>query len=68
MRKTIAILAFVFTLSIVLSVQWYSVNAGTDHGQQIIDNYLDRSNHSAEKVKFHLALMRTTTRMERSAA
>jgi hypothetical protein len=60
MRKTIAILAFVFTLSIVLSVQWYSVNAGTDHGQQIIDAYLDKSNHSPEKVKFHLALLRTT--------
>jgi hypothetical protein len=60
MRKAVAILAFVFTFSIVLSVQWYSVKAGEDHGQQIIDNYLDRSNHGAEKVKFHLAVELTT--------
>jgi hypothetical protein len=60
MRKAVAILAFVFTISIVLSVEWYSVRAGEDRGQQLIDKYLDRSNHSPEKVKLHLALLRTT--------
>jgi hypothetical protein len=60
MRKAVAILALVFTFSIVLSVEWYSVRAGEDHGQQIIDNYLDRSNHGAEKVRFHLATKLTT--------
>jgi hypothetical protein len=55
MRKAVAILAFVFTFSIVLSVQWYSVvQAGEDHGQQLIDNYLDQVQSQPEKVKFHL--------------
>jgi hypothetical protein len=60
MRKVIAISAFVFTFAVVFAVQWYSVQAGEDHGKLVLDNYLDRSNHGAEKVKFHLALKLTT--------
>jgi hypothetical protein len=60
MRKVIAISAFVFIFAVVLTVQWYSVQAGPDRGQQVIDNYLDRSSHDPEKVKFHLALKLAT--------
>src|SRR6476646_2657755 len=56
MRKVIAISAFVIISAIVLSVEWYSVHAGEDRGRQLIDNYVDKANHSPEKVNFHLAL------------
>jgi hypothetical protein len=56
MRKVIAISAFVIISAIVLTVEWYSVHAGEDRGRQLIDNYVDKANHGAEKVKFHLAL------------
>jgi hypothetical protein len=68
MRKVIAISAFVIISAIVLTVEWYSVHAGEDHGRQLIDNYVDKANHGAEKVKFHLALELDDRQLERRSA
>jgi hypothetical protein len=56
MRKVIAVSAVVFTFAAVLLVQWFVVNAGSERGQQLIEKYIDRGNHDAEKVKLHLAI------------
>jgi hypothetical protein len=56
MRKLFALLLVVYTLAITMTVEFYAARAGEDRGRQVIDNYVDKSDHSRDKVKFHLAL------------